>query len=737
MANLKRATALRRVYALPRRSRLTIAGIVFALAIEACFRGLVPLSAGYLIDNAVIAHDRDKLILTLGVMAAALIAASVAGVIRDRAYSQLRGRSLGNLRQSMYERLQQLSLTFHSRTDSEDILARFSEDIGQVERTFSMTAAWGAFPLLEALLYTGLAFWLEWHVGLLMLLFWPWVMLAPRTMTKRANAASASCKDEEVRILGVVEESLTAKAIIRAFSLEHMGIALFRKRNDLLARGEAAAGFLAALRERLMGTGLIGLQLAVFLMGAWLAFDNQLRPGALVSIQLLAMALGSALLMLSEYMASLEEGRSAWSRIQEGLADPAPVLDRPGAKTLPPLQDEILLTDVKYRYDDEHVALGGVTVRLPRHKYVALVGPSGSGKSTILRLLMRFHDPDSGLITIDGHDIKAVTQASIRARMGVVLQENFVFNASIGENIRLGRPDTSEEFLVDVAKAAGVYDFAAALPQGLGTAAGSNGLQLDGETTQRLAIARALLRKPDILLLDEMASALDATQEAAVNKTLREVAKGRTVVSATHRLSSTADADHIYVFDEGKVVEQGGHFELMALNGFYARLWRKQAGFHFSSDGRHVDVDADRLKQFPILEKLPSDVLSELAPYFATETFPAGRDIVCQNDPGDKFYIIARGSVEVWRAEEQSGTTTRMAVLQDGDFFGEITLITGFPRTATVRTKTVCTCISLERGQFNRLIDGFPKLRQELSDVAVQRLRQSSEAIPAVFSAAF
>src|SRR5665213_687475 len=143
-------------------------------------------------------------------------------------------------------------------------------------------------------------------------------------------------------------------------------------------------------------------------------------------------------------MASLEEGRSAWSRIQEGLADPAPVLDRPGAKALPPLQDEILLTDVKYRYDDEHVALGGVTVRLPRHKYVALVGPSGSGKSTILRLLMRFHDPDSGLITIDGHDIKAVTQASIRARMGVVLQENFVFNASIGENIRLGRPDTSE-----------------------------------------------------------------------------------------------------------------------------------------------------------------------------------------------------------------------------------------------------------------------------------------------------
>jgi ATP-binding cassette subfamily B protein len=182
------------------------------------------------------------------------------------------------------------------------------------------------------------------------------------------------------------------------------------------------------------------------------------------------------------------------------------------------------------------------------------------------------------------------------------------------------------------------------------------------------------------------------------------------------------------MMEEGRIVEQGSHFELLAADGAYAQLWRKQAGFHFSSDGRHVDVDAARLKFFPILEKLSEEKLAEIAPYFATETYQPGRDLVRQNEPGDKFYIIARGKVEVWRAEEHSGRVMRMAVLQEGDFFGEITLITGFPRTATVRTLTVCTCISLERGQFNRMLERSPELFKEMSDVALKRLRETARA---------
>jgi ATP-binding cassette subfamily B protein len=362
---------------------------------------------------------------------------------------------------------------------------------------------------------------------------------------------------------------------------------------------------------------------------------------------------------------------------------------------------------------------------------VAFVGPSGSGKSTILNLLMRFHDPTAGFIAIDGHDLRSVTQASLRSRMGVVLQENSMFNVSVFENIRLGKPDASTEAIFAAARAVGLHEFIMTLPRGYETPVGEHGARLSSAQVQRLAIARAILRDPEILLLDEVTSALDPVDEVAVHSTLRSVGKGRTVISVTHRLSTVADAEHIFVFDRGRIVEQGSHFELLALNGTYANLWRKQAGFTFSADGRHVDVDAPRLKAFPILETLDEEKLAELAPFFATETFMPGREIVRQNDPGDKFYIIARGAVEVWRTEEQSGNTKRVAVLQDGDFFGEITLITGFPRTATVRTMTVCTCISLERGQFNRMMDGFPELRRQLSEIAVQRLRESSKAMDA------
>jgi ATP-binding cassette subfamily B protein len=432
-----------------------------------------------------------------------------------------------------------------------------------------------------------------------------------------------------------------------------------------------------------------------------------------VAIPILTFMLAQSLLLISEYLPALLNAREAWERVRAMLHDPAPVLDKVNAKGLPALSNEITLRNVTA------AGLEEVSATVKRGSYVAFVGRGGSGTAEIMKLLLRFHDPASGAALFDTHDLKSVTQTSIRARIGVVLRTNFMFNASVRENVRLTNPTTTEEKLGDLMHSSGVAAMAASLPQGMDTVIGENGHPIPAELQQRIAIARALLKNPDVLLLDNATSALDASAEKSVNETLRRLAKGRTLISVTHRLTSAADADLIYVFDGGRIVEQGSHAELIAADGVYGELWLKQAGFRFSADGSHVDVDAQRLKMFPAFHDIDEKILAELAPFFSTATYPPERDIVCQGDPCDQDCILVRGEAEVIRHDAETGESIVTGTLEDGDSFEESGLITRLSRTATVRARGVCTCISLERGQFESLIDRYPELRQEGSSTAV------------------
>lgn len=722
-------------FSFPDVMRFSIAIIFIAVLAEAAFNALIPLSIRYLIDSVLLDRSRGRLFLVAAVLAVGAIIAVSIGVLSDFLSARVQSSSLRGLRQNVFEQIQRLSFlthmpAFQARSRTAELLDRFCDDFACIENAFAMAVPRGVLPVVEAVLATGLMLWLNWRAGLVGFLLWPWILLARRTISTRVTRASAECNEDERRVLGALEENLSAHAVIRAFSLEQMSLASFRKGNDVLSRSTKRAGFLSAFMERFTSAGILGIQTFLLILSASLAFERQMTIGTLPALQVLALMLSNSLLLIIEYMPSFTAAKAARGRIEEAIQAPEGVKDRPDARFLPPMQTEIVFSHVDFSFDGHSQDLTDIQARISRGGYVAFVGPSGCGKSTILNLLMRFHDPTAGFIAIDGHDLRSVTQASLRSRMGVVLQENSMFRISVRENIRLAKPQAPEEAVLKAAKAAGLHEFIMTLPMGYETVLEED-VRLSSAQKQRLAIARAIIREPEILLLDEVTSGLDAADELAVHATLRSVRKGRTVISVTHRLSTVADADHIFVFERGEIVEQGSHFELLALNGTYANLWRKQAGFTFSADGRHVDVDAQRLKTFPILETLEEDKLAELAPFFATETFEPGREIVRQNDPGDKFYIIARGVVEVWRTEERSGKTMRMAMLHDGDFFGEITLITGFPRTATVRSQTVCTCISIERGQFNRLMEGFPELRRRLSEIAVQRLRESSKAVAA------
>ncbi len=722
---------------MPRGSWLALTLVFLLTSIEAAFSCVVPLGVRYFIESVVPGRSASAFWMLVNFSGGALAAVLAAGFVRDFVFARLRSRAMGGLRRAMFRRLQNLSMQVHAAMDRTRMLERFSLDLATVENAFSLTVSQGAVPFASAVLATGIMLWLDWRIGLIAVILWPWALLSPRAMAPKSSRAKHESLQHETGVLNVVEESLAAQAIVRAFGIEHLGSNAFRSRNDVLTRSAMKAGLWSSFVERFTGAGILLEQIFVLGLSLWLVFNREMSVGSMVAVQMLAALLGHSLLRLVDYLPELSAAQQAFAGVRTSLEDTDSVTDAADARTLPAFNSEIVFAAVGTAGAENepgaqpnplhHSPLTNVSLRIPKGSYAAFVGASGAGKSAMLKLLMRFADPASGRVTVDGHDLRQVTQASLRAQMGVVLQDGFVFNTTLRENIRMGRPAATEEAIVDAARDAGLLEFIQSRQQGFDSVVGTGGIWLSAEMKQRLALARALLRKPAILLLDEISSALDPAEELAINQTLDRIASTTTVISATHRLASVSGASHIFVFDEGKMVEQGSHFELMALDGAYANLWHKQAGFRFSPDGRHVDVDAQRLQALPILEKVPEAVLTELAPFFATETFESGREIVCQNDPGDKFYIIARGKVEVWRTEEHSGVSLCVGILNDGDYFGEITLITGFPRTATVRTVAVTTCISLERGQFTKLIDRLPDLKRELSRIAIQRLQESSK----------
>jgi ATP-binding cassette, subfamily B, heavy metal transporter len=273
--------------------------------------------------------------------------------------------------------------------------------------------------------------------------------------------------------------------------------------------------------------------------------------------------------------------------IRQGLVDmgdmfrlidtPVEVQDRPGAPALVVRRPQITFDHVVFGYDNDRTILQGLSFEVPAGARVAIVGPSGAGKSTIARLLFRFYDPQAGRILIDGQDIAAVTQESLRAAIGIVPQDSVLFNDTIGYNVAYGSADARDEDVVEAARGAAILPFIERLPQGFATEVGERGLKLSGGEKQRVAIARTLVKNPPILLLDEATSALDTRTEQDILATLRRVSRNRTTIAIAHRLSTIADADRILVLDHGKLAEAGRHSDLLAAGGLYADMWARQA----------------------------------------------------------------------------------------------------------------------------------------------------------------
>jgi ABC-type transport system involved in Fe-S cluster assembly fused permease/ATPase subunit len=281
--------------------------------------------------------------------------------------------------------------------------------------------------------------------------------------------------------------------------------------------------------------------------------------------------------MLGFVYREIKQGLVDMEQMFRLIAVPQEIADRPGAPALTVRAGEVVFDAVEFGYRSDREILKGVSFRVPPGRSLAIVGATGAGKSTISRLLFRFYDVTGGKILIDGQDLRDVTQASVRAAIGVVPQDTVLFNDTIRYNIAYGRPGATQEQIEAAARQAQVHDFVQRLPDGYDTRVGERGLKLSGGEKQRVAIARTILKNPRILILDEATSALDTRTEQDIQTALRAVARHRTTLTIAHRLSTVVDADEIIVLDDGRVVERGGHAELLARDGLYARMWALQA----------------------------------------------------------------------------------------------------------------------------------------------------------------
>jgi ATP-binding cassette subfamily B protein len=549
--------------------------------------GLIALAAGLdiispfllraVLDTALPERDNELLTALVGGMILIAVVTGVLGVYQTLLSNQVGQRVMHDLRSAVYRHLQRLSLAFFTRTRTGEVQSRIASDIGGVQNVVTSTATSIVSNVTTVVASVVAMFALDWRLAVFSLCLLPFFIVLTRRVGAERRRITTTRQETIADMSSIVQESLSVSGILLG---KTMG------RSDALAdRFEAESARLAELevRQRMAGRWVmasIGTSFAVMPAAVyWFAGQpwagSAVTIGTVVAFTTLQVRLFRPVMSLLSVQIDVQTALALFDRIFEYLDLPVEIRERPDPLTLDrdTLRGEVAFEDVSFRYAGaDHATLDDVTLTVPAGTTTAVVGETGSGKTTLGYLVARLYDADTGRVTIDGHDVRDLSFASLADAVGVVSQETYLVHATVRENIRFARPEATDEEIEVAARAARIHHVIAALPDGYDTVVGERGYRFSGGEKQRIAIARTVLRNPPILVLDEATSALDTETERAVQEALEGLSEGRTVIAIAHRLSTVRDAEQIVVLDRGRIVERGTHDELAVLGGRYAAM---------------------------------------------------------------------------------------------------------------------------------------------------------------------